>query len=65
MINTRPIEHGILFTVNKYGIYYNDMSNTKGVSMLINVEENQKKYTQWKYDHAKIVIELYQTVVHT
>ena len=32
--------------------------------MLINVEENQKKYNKWKYDHAKIARELYQIVGH-
>ena len=36
----------MIFTSNKDVLYYNDMINTKGVSMLSNVEKNIKHYTQ-------------------
>ena len=62
VINRRPGGHNIIFTAKKYGLYYNNMRNTQGVSMLINVEENRKYYTQRQYQRAKIAIELYQTV---
>ena len=54
MINTRPGGHDIIFTENKGEIYYNDMSNTKGVSMLSTMEENRKWYTQGQYERANI-----------
>ena len=37
-IHTRPGGYDMIFTANKYGLYYNDISNTKGVSMLVTVE---------------------------
>ena len=37
-IHTRPGGHDMIFTANKYGLYYNYISNTKGVSMLVTVE---------------------------
>ena len=46
VINTIPGGQDMIFTVNKGRFYYNDMRNTKGVSMLSTVEENRKHYTQ-------------------
>ena len=60
--NTRPGGQDMIFTATKYGLYYNNMSNIKGVSMLSTVEENLKYYTQQKYESAKIVRESFQMV---
>ena len=62
MINTRPGGQGMMFTAKKDIFYYNDMSNTEGVSILSTVEENRNHYTQRQYEHAKIARELYHTV---
>ena len=40
VINKRTGGNGMIFTANKDGIYCNNMSNTEGVSMLSDVEEN-------------------------
>ena len=37
VINTILGEHDIIFTANKDGLYYRNMSNTKGLSMLSTV----------------------------
>ena len=64
VIIKRPVGHNIIFTVKNGGIYYNDMSNTKGVSMLSTVDKNRNNYTQRQYGHANIARELYQMAVH-
>ena len=64
VIIKRPVGHNIIFTVKNGGIYYNDMSNTKGVSMLSTVDKNRNNYTQRQYGHANIARELYQIAVH-
>ena len=46
VINTRPGGHKMIFTEKNYGLYYNDVCNTKGVSMLNTVEENLNHYNQ-------------------
>ena len=38
VINIRPGGHIMIFTDNTYELYYNDMRNTKGVSMFSNVK---------------------------
>ena len=53
-MNTRPGGHNMIFTDNNGKIYYNDMRNNEGVSMLNTVEENRKQYTQQQYKCAKI-----------
>ena len=54
----------MIFTSNKYRLYYNDKSNNKGVYMLSTVEENLKNYTKRQYERANKSREIYQTVVH-
>ena len=38
VINTRPVGHNMIFTAENAGLYYNDMGNTKEVSMFNTVE---------------------------
>ena len=38
VINTRPVGNGLIFTENKNGLYYKNMSNNEGVYMLSTVE---------------------------
>ena len=52
VINTIPGVHYMIFTANKYRLYYNDKSNNKGVYMLSTVEENLKNYTKRQYERA-------------
>ena len=40
VINIRPGGHNTIFTANNDGLYYNDMRNIKGVSMLSTMEGN-------------------------
>ena len=54
VINTRPGGHDMILAANKDELYYNNMSNTKVVSMISTVELNQKHYTQQQYERAKI-----------
>ena len=55
----------MIFTANDDGIYYNNKSNTEGVSMINTVEDKRKNCTQLQYKRANIARELYQTVGHT
>ena len=43
--NKRPGVQNILFKSKNDIIYFNDMNNTKGLSMLSTMEENRKHYT--------------------
>ena len=54
VINKRPGGNGMILTVEKDGVYCNNMINTEGVSMISTMEENQKHYNQQQYEHAKI-----------
>ena len=53
VIITRSGGHNMIFTSNKDILYYNDMNNTEGVSMLSTMEENRNHYTQRQYERAK------------
>ena len=54
----------MIFTANKDGFYYNNMSNTEGVSSISIMEENRKHYTQPQYEHANIARKRYPIVGH-
>ena len=56
VINTRPGGLNMMFTARNDGIYYDDMRNTEGMSMLNILEDNQKQYTQQKHEREKIAI---------
>ena len=45
VINTQPGGHDMISTVKNDGLYYNNMSNNKGLYMISTMEENQKPYT--------------------
>ena len=64
VINIRPGGCDMIFTANKDELYYNNMSNTKGLSIPITVEENKNHYTQQQYEHEKVAREIYQMVYH-
>ena len=64
MSNKIPGGHDMISTENNGEIYYNYKRNTEGVSMLINVEEIRKHYTQRQYECEIIAREIYQMVVH-
>ena len=64
VINKIPGGHNMIFTANNDGLYYNDMSSTKGVSMLSIMEENQRHYNQQQYEREKTARKIYQTVGH-
>ena len=65
VMNKRPGIQDMIFTYNKDVLYYNDISNTEGVSMLSTVEENRNQYTQRQHEHDKIAREIHQMVVNT
>ena len=46
----------MIFTANRDVIYYNSMSKTEGMYMIVTAEETQNHYTQWQYDRANIEI---------
>ena len=45
-MNTRPGGHNMIFTAKNDGLFYNNVSNTEGVSKLDTVKKNQNHYTQ-------------------
>ena len=46
VINKTPRGNNMIFTAKNDGIYYKNMSNTEGVSMISTAEENINHYTQ-------------------
>ena len=54
----------MIFTAKNYEIYYKNMSNTEGVSILSTAEGNINPYTQWQYSSANIARDLFHMVDH-